>query len=115
MAVADLCRAMTWPIDMAEELDDGGGDDLPAIDYTKLLHSLTYKAPPPQRPPYPLLPPPPPIPHLTRHPNHPLTPVRNLLFIRDPPSHSLHDPELSGLQGTLIKALEQSKFLELIW
>lgn len=126
---ADLCCAMTWPIDVAEELKElDDEDDLTRIDYTQLLQShLVYKQallrPGVLQALFAIT-----LPPLSKPPKSRtardiqiisviLHLVRNLLFIRSPPlssSSSTTQAEYAGLQGKLIRELERTNFLELV-
>jgi replication fork protection complex subunit Tof1/Swi1 len=129
IAVADLCCAMTWPIDVAEELKEIDDDyDTKGLDYTQLLHShLIYKAAllrpgvilsffailllPLSKPPKSRTARDGQIISLILHL------IRNLAFIRDLPRDvrgSADQAELGGLQGRLVRQLEETHFLELM-
>jgi replication fork protection complex subunit Tof1/Swi1 len=128
IAVADLCCAMTWPIDMAEELKELDEEYDKGVDFTQLLHShLIYKAallrPGVIHSLFALVLPPLAKPIKERTPrdgqiiNLILHLIRNLAFIRDLPRDvrsSADQAELGGLQGRLIRQLEKSRFLELL-
>ena len=130
IAIADLCCAMTWPIDIAaelKELDDTDDADL-KIDFTQLLHShLVYKAallrPGVLQSLFSLLLPPLSLPPKERTPRDAqiislvLHLIRNLAFIRDLPRDvrsSADQAELGGLQAKLVRQLEETHFLELV-
>lgn len=127
IAAADLCCAMTWPIDMAQELKELD-EEGPRVDFTQLLLShLVYKQallkpgvmdalfgivlpslakPPKER-----------TPRDGQVVNVVLHIIRNLAFIRDMRRDirsSADQVELATMQGRLIRQLEDSHFLELL-
>jgi replication fork protection complex subunit Tof1/Swi1 len=128
IAVADLCCAMTWPIDMAEELKELDEEFDKGVDFTQLLYShLIYKAallrPGVISSLFAILLPPLSKPLKERTPrdgqiiNLILHLIRNLAFIRDLPRDvrsSADQAELGSLQGKLIRQLAETHFLELL-
>ena len=128
VACADLMTAMTWPIDLAEELKELDEQFDKGADFTQLLLShLYYKAallrPGVLKALSRII-----IPCLTREGkerqerdvqivNVVLHLVRNLAFIKDPPANaygSADQSELSSLQSRLIKGLSDSHFIDLL-
>jgi replication fork protection complex subunit Tof1/Swi1 len=128
IASADLMTALTWPIDLAEELKELDEELDKRADFTQLLQShLHYKAvllkPGVMQALFGMM-----IPPLTRLRkerterdgqivNVVLHLIRNLAFIKDLPfnSHLSSDQaEFSGLQSKLIKVLEETKILKLL-
>ena len=120
--------AMTWPIDMAEELKELDEELDRRTDYTQLLLShLHYKAallrPGVLQALFAIT-----LPCLAREGkerkerdvqivNVILHLVRNLAFIKDPPANaygSADQSELSSLQSRLIKGLSDSHFIDLL-
>ncbi|KAI0657606.1 timeless-domain-containing protein [Cubamyces menziesii] len=128
IACADLMTAMTWPIDLAEELKELDDELDQGTDYTQLLFAhLNYKAA--------LLRPGVfqallgiTLPCLARDPkerkerdlqivNVVLHLIRNLAFIKDPPPNmygSADQAEFSMLQTKLVKRLSESHFTDLL-
>ncbi|KAI9060063.1 timeless-domain-containing protein [Trametes sanguinea] len=128
IACVDLLTAMTWPIDLAEELKELDDEFDRGTDYTQLLYAhLNYKAA--------LLRPgvfqallAVTLPCLAREPkerkerdmqivNVVLHLVRNLAFIKDPPPNmygSADQAEFSTLQSKLVKRLSESHFTDLL-
>lgn len=125
---ADLMTAMTWPIDMAEELKELDEELDKGTDYTQLLLShLNYKAallsPGAVQALFGIM-----LPPLAKHPkerterdgqviNVVLHLIRNLAFIKDLPSKmhlSSDQAEYSSLQTKLIKVLSETHTLELL-
>ncbi|KAF9266348.1 timeless-domain-containing protein [Marasmius fiardii PR-910] len=128
IAVADLLTAMTWPIDLAEELKELDDQLDKGTDYTQLLQShLHYKAallkPGVIQALFGIM-----IPPLVKPPrermerdmqivNVILHLFRNLAFIKDPPPNmdvSSDQAEFSTLQSKLIGALSETHTLELL-
>ncbi|ESK95053.1 topoisomerase 1-associated factor 1 [Moniliophthora roreri MCA 2997] len=128
IAVADLLTAMTWPIDVAEELKELDDELDKGADYTQLLQShLHYKAallkPGVMEALFGIM-----LPPLAKPPkerterdgqvaNVVLHLFRNLAFIKDPPANMLlssDQAEFSKLQSKLICALSETKSLELL-
>lgn len=128
IACVDLMTAMTWPIDMAEELKELDEQLDKGTDYTQLLQShLNYKAallkPGVMQALFGIM-----LPPLAKHPkqrverdgqiiNVVLHLIRNMAFIKDltPNIHLSADQlEYSGLQSKLIRALSESHTLELL-
>ncbi|KAH9924971.1 timeless-domain-containing protein [Epithele typhae] len=128
IACADLMTAMTWPIDLAEELKELDDEYDKGVDYTALLLShLHYKAallrPGVLDALFAIA-----LPSLAKEGkerqerdvqivNVILHLVRNLAFIKDLPSNmhaSADHAELSTLQSRLIKGLSDSHFIELL-
>ncbi|KAG7097306.1 hypothetical protein E1B28_004668 [Marasmius oreades] len=128
IAVADLLTAMTWPIDLAEELKELDDQLDKGADYTQLLQShLHYKAallkPGVIQALFGII-----IPPLVKAPkdrterdmqivNVILHLFRNLAFIKDPPTNmsvSSDQAEFSTLQSKLIRALSETHMLELL-
>ena len=128
VACADLMTAMTWPIDLAEELKELDEQFDKGADYTQLLLShLHYKAallrPGVLKALFGII-----LPCLAREGkerkerdvqivNVILHLVRNLAFIKDLPSNtygSADQAELSSLQSRLIKGLSESHFIDLL-
>lgn len=128
VAAADLCCAMTWPIDMAEELKELDEEFDKGVDYTQLLQShLEYKQallrsgviqalfgimlPPLAKTPKER------APRDGQVVNVILHLIRNLAFIRDARRDirsSADQAELGALQGKLIRQLEEAHVLELL-
>jgi len=125
---ADLITAMTWPIDLAEELKELDEELDRGTDYTQLLQShLHYKAallrPGVLQALFNIV-----LPCLARGPktrtqrdlqivNVVLHLVRNLAFIKDLPANvhlSADQAEFASLQSKLIRTLSESHFLELL-
>lgn len=128
IACADLVTAMTWPIDMAEELKELDDELDKGTDYTQLLQShLDYKAallrPGVLKALLGVM-----LPCLAKDKkerkerdvqiiNVILHLIRNLAFIRDPPSNmhaSLDQAEYSSLQSRLILRLSETHALDLL-
>lgn len=128
VAAADLCCAMTWPIDMAEELKELDEEFDKGVDYTQLLQShLEYKqallGPGVIQALFGIM-----LPPLAKTPkeraqrdgqvvNVVLHLIRNLAFIRDARRDirsSADQAELGALQGKLIRQLEEVHVLELL-
>lgn len=128
IASVDLMTAMTWPIDIAEELKEL--DDVldKTADYTQLLDShLAYKAallkPGVMKALFNIM-----LPPLAKKPkerverdgqilNVVLHLFRNLAFIKDPPANtyaSSDQAELSTLQSKLIRTMEETHVLRLL-
>lgn len=124
----DLMTAMTWPIDMAEELKELDDELDKGTDYTQLLQShLHYKAallkPGVIQAMFGIM-----LPALAKAPierverdgqvvNVVLHLIRNLAFVRDLPhnSHlSANQAEYSNLQSKLIRALSDTHILDLL-
>ncbi|KAJ8086932.1 Topoisomerase 1-associated factor 1 [Marasmius tenuissimus] len=128
IAAADLITAMTWPIDLAEELKELDDELDQRTDYTQLLHShLHYKAallkPGVIQALFGIMIPPLVKPHKERSErdaqivNVILHLFRNLAFIKDPPPNvnvSSDQAEFSGLQSKLVRALSETHTLELL-
>ncbi|KAF8237621.1 timeless-domain-containing protein [Tricholoma matsutake] len=128
IACADLMTAMTWPIDMAEELKELDDELDKRTDYTQLLHShLHYKAvllkPGVMQALFGIMLPPLAKSRKERQDrdgqivNVVLHLIRNLAFIKDlpPNSHlSADQAELSGLQTKLVCALAETHTLQLL-
>lgn len=128
IAAADLMTAMTWPIDMAEELQELDEELDKGTDYTQLLQShLHYKSA--------LLKPGviealfgimlPPLAKTAKERterdgqvvNIVLHLIRNLAFIKDLPSNmhlSADQAEFSSLQSKLIRTLSETHTLQLL-
>ncbi|KAI0265300.1 timeless protein-domain-containing protein [Gloeopeniophorella convolvens] len=128
IACTDLITAMTWPIDLAEELKELDEELDRGTDYTLLLQShLHYKAallrPEVFQALFSII-----LPCLARSPrtrterdvqviNVVLHLVRNLAFIKDLPANvhlSADQAEFSTLQSKLIRTLSESNFLDLL-
>lgn len=128
IACADLMTAMTWPIDMAEELKELDEDLDKGTDYTQLLQShLHYKAallkPGVMQALFGIM-----LPPLAKSAkerqerdgqivNVVLHLIRNLAFIKDLPANthlSTDQAELSSLQTKLIRALSETHTLQLL-
>ncbi|KAI0251523.1 timeless protein-domain-containing protein [Lactifluus subvellereus] len=128
IACADLITAMTWPIDLAEELKELDEELDRGTDYTQLLQShLHYKAallrPGVLQALFSIT-----LPCLARGPktrterdvqivNVVLHLVRNLAFIKDLPANvylSADQAELASLQSRLIRTLSESHFFDLL-
>lgn len=128
IACADLITAMTWPIDLAEELKELDEELDRGTDYTQLLQShLHYKAallrPGVLQALFGIT-----LPCLSRNPkmrterdmqivNVVLHLVRNLAFIKDLPANvhlSADQAEFASLQSKLIRTLSESHFLDLL-
>ena len=128
IACADLITAMTWPIDLAEELKELDEELDRGTDYTLLLQShLHYKAallrPGVFQALFSIT-----LPCLSRSPkarterdvqivNVVLHLVRNLAFIKDLPANvhlSADQAEFASLQSKLIRTLSESHFLDLL-
>ncbi|KAI8989035.1 timeless-domain-containing protein [Trametes punicea] len=128
IACADLMTAMTWPIDLAEELKELDDVMDRGTDYTQLLFAhLNYKAallqPGVLQALLSIT-----LPCLARDPkerkerdlqivNVVLHLIRNLAFIKDPPPNmhgSADQAELSTLQSKLVKRLSESHFVDLL-
>ena len=128
VACVDLITAMTWPIDMAEELKELDEELDKATDYTQLLEShLYYKAallrPGVMQAFFGIMLPPLAIVPKERTErdgqiiNVVLHLIRNLAFIKDLPvnSHTSADQaELSTLQSKLIRSLQETHILQLL-
>lgn len=128
ISCADLMTAMTWPIDMAEELKELDEELDKGTDYTQLLQShLHYKAallkPGIIQALFGIM-----LPPLSKGPkerkprdsqiiNVVLHLIRNLAFIKDPPSNthlSADQAEFSTLQTKLIRTLSETHTLQLL-
>ncbi|KAI0033017.1 timeless protein-domain-containing protein, partial [Vararia minispora EC-137] len=128
IACIDLVTAMTWPIDLAVELKELDDEADRGADYTKLLQShLYYKAallrPHVLESLFNVM-----LYHLSKGAhsrterdiqimNVILHLIRNLAFIRDPPSNihlSSDRADLANMQNDLIRILHETQFLELI-
>ena len=128
IACADLITAMTWPIDLAEELKEMDEELDKGSDYTQLFSShLRYKAamlqPGVLKALFSII-----LPCLAKSPKERkerdiqiitvvLFLVRNLAFIKDLPSNtnlSSDQAELSSLQSRLIKVLSEDFILEFL-
>ncbi|KAF5373433.1 hypothetical protein D9615_009496 [Tricholomella constricta] len=128
IACADLMTAMTWPIDMAEELKELDDELDKGTDYTQLLEShLHYKAailkPGTMQALFGIV-----LPPLAKSPkerqerdgqiiNVVLHLIRNLAFIKDLPFNthlSSDQAEFSSLQAKLICALSETHMLQLL-
>lgn len=128
VAAADLCCAMTWPIDMAEELKELDEEFDKGVDYTQLLQShLEYKkallGPGVIQALFGIM-----LPPLAKGPkervardgqvvNVVLHLIRNLAFIRDARRDirsSADQAELGALQGKLVRQLEEIHVLDLL-
>lgn len=128
IACADLLTAMTWPINLAEELKELDDELDSKADYTQLLQShLHYKAailkPGVLEALFGVM-----LPPLTRSAderterdgqivNVVLHLIRNLAFIKDLPANtflSADHAEFSALQSKLIRLLSESNILQLI-
>jgi replication fork protection complex subunit Tof1/Swi1 len=128
IACADLITAMTWPIDLAEELKELDEELDRGTDYTQLLRShLHYKAallkPGVLQGLFGIT-----LPCLSRDAktrterdvqivNLVLHLVRNLAFIKDLPANvhlSADQAEFASLQSKLIRTLSDSHFLDLL-
>ncbi|RDB17381.1 Topoisomerase 1-associated factor 1 [Hypsizygus marmoreus] len=128
ISCADLMTAMTWPIDMAEELKELDEELDKGTDYTQLLQShLYYKAallkPGVMQALFGIM-----LPPLVKSPkerqerdgqiiNVVLHLIRNLAFIKDLPFNthlSADQAEFSSLQTKLIRALSETHILQLL-
>ncbi|KAI0649834.1 timeless protein-domain-containing protein [Trametes meyenii] len=128
VACADLMTAMTWPIDLAEELKELDDELDRGTDYTQLLFAhLNYKAallrPGVFQALLAIT-----LPCLARDTkerqerdvqivNVVLHLIRNLAFIKDPPPNmygSADQAEFSTLQSKLVKRLSESHFIDLL-
>ncbi|KAG6856013.1 hypothetical protein H0H87_008415 [Tephrocybe sp. NHM501043] len=128
IACADLMTAMTWPIDMAEELKELDDELDKGTDYTQLLEShLHYKVallkPGVMQSLFGIV-----LPPLAKPPKERqerdgqiisvvLHLVRNLAFIKDLPFNthlSADQAEFSSLQTKLIRALSDTHMLQLL-
>ncbi|TFY59930.1 hypothetical protein EVG20_g7607, partial [Dentipellis fragilis] len=128
IACADLVTAMTWPIDLAEELKELDEEMDRGTDYTTLLQShLYYKAallrPGVMQALFNIM-----LPCLAKDPkerkerdvqiiNVVLYLVRNLAFIKDLSSNvhlSSDQANFSSLQSQYIKTLQETNFLDLL-
>ncbi|OJT12212.1 Topoisomerase 1-associated factor 1 [Trametes pubescens] len=128
VACADLMTAMTWPIDLAEELKELDDVNDRGTDYTQLmLAHLNYKAallrPGVLQALLAIT-----LPCLSRDlkerterdmqvVNVVLHLIRNLAFIKDPPPNmygSADQAEFSILQSKLVKCLSESHFIDLL-
>jgi replication fork protection complex subunit Tof1/Swi1 len=128
IACTDLITAMTWPIDLAEELKELDEEFDRGSDYTQLVQShLHYKAallgPGVLQALFSIV-----LPCLARGPktrterdvqivNVILHLIRNLAFIKDLPANvhlSADQAEFSSLQSRLIRALSESRFFDLL-
>lgn len=128
VAAADLCCAMTWPIDLAEELKELDEEFDKGVDYTQLLQShLAYKQallrPGVIQALFGIMLPPlaKTIKERTARDGQVVNVIlhifRNLAFIRDARRDirsSADQAELGMLQGKLIKQLEETHILELL-
>lgn len=127
IAAVDLCCAMTWPIDLADELKELDEEDR-GIDFTQLtLSHLVYKQallkPGVMQALFAIVLPPlakPPKERTSRDGqvvNVVLHIIRNLAFIRDMRRDirsSADQVELGAMQGKLIRQLEETHFMELL-
>ncbi|KAF7973783.1 hypothetical protein HWV62_41286 [Athelia sp. TMB] len=127
IAAADLCCAMTWPIDLADELKELDEEDR-GVDFTQLtLSHLVYKQallkPGVMQALFAIVLPPLAKPPKERTPrdgqvvNVILHIIRNLAFIRDMRRDirsSADQAELGAMQGKLIRQLEEAHFMELL-
>lgn len=128
VACADLMTAMTWPIDLAEELKELDELEDKGTDYTRLILShLNYKAallrPGVMEALFSIT-----LPCLAKDAkerkerdvqiiNVVLYLIRNLAFIKDLPANthlSADQAEYSSLQSRLIKVLSETHFLHLL-
>lgn len=128
VACVDLMTAMTWPIDVAEELKELDEELDRTADYTQLLEShLAYKAsllkPGVMKSLFAIM-----LPPLAKSPrdrverdsqvmNVVLHLIRNLAFIKDPPLNSLasaDQAERATLQSKMIRVLDETKILKLL-
>ena len=128
ISCVDLMTAMTWPIDMAEELKELDEELDKGTDYTQLLQShLHYKSallkPGVIQALFGIM-----LPPLAKSPrerverdaqviNVVLHLIRNLAFIKDLPSNShlsADQVEYSSLQSKYIRALSESNTIELL-
>ncbi|KAG1818982.1 timeless protein-domain-containing protein [Suillus subaureus] len=128
IACADLMTAMTWPIDMAEELQELDEELDKGTDYTQLMFShLNYKAalltPGVMQALFGIVLPPISKPAKERKErdgqivNLILHLIRNLIFIKDLPANthlSADQAEYSSLQTRLVKALSETHTLDLL-
>lgn len=128
IACADLVTAMTWPIDMAEELRELDEELDRGTDYTQLtLSHLNYKAallkPGVMQALFGIMLPPLTKPAKERQErdgqivNVVLHLVRNLAFVKDLPPNmhlSADQAEYSSLQTKLVKALSETRTLDLL-
>ncbi|KIJ64730.1 hypothetical protein HYDPIDRAFT_181592 [Hydnomerulius pinastri MD-312] len=128
IACADLITAMTWPIDMAEELQELDEELDKRTDYTQLMLShLNYKAallrPGVMQALFGIMLPPLSIATKERKErdgqivNVILHLIRNLTFIKDLPANlhlSADQAEYSSLQTKLVKALSETHTLDLL-
>ncbi|KAJ7582904.1 timeless protein-domain-containing protein [Mycena floridula] len=128
ISCADLLTAMTWPIDMAEELKELDDDLDKGTDYTQLLQShIHYKAallkPGVMQALFGIMIPPIAKPSKERTEresqiiNLVLHLIRNLVFIKDLPSNthlSSDRAEFSSLQSKLVAALSETHILQLL-
>jgi len=128
ISAVDLMTAMTWPIDLAEELKELDDELDKGTDYTQLLQShLHYKVallkPGVIQAMFGIILPPlakPPKERVERDGqviNVVLHLIRNLAFIKDLPSNShlsSDQAELSNLQSKLIRALSETNTLDLL-
>ncbi|KIJ16511.1 hypothetical protein PAXINDRAFT_98952 [Paxillus involutus ATCC 200175] len=128
IACADLITAMTWPIDMAEELQELDEELDKGTDYTQLtLSHLNYKAsllkPGVMQALFGIMLPPLSKPAKERKErgdqvvNVILHLIRNLTFIKDLPANShlsADQAEYSSLQTKLVKALSETHTLDLL-
>ncbi|KAH0831354.1 timeless protein-domain-containing protein [Lanmaoa asiatica] len=128
IACADLVTAMTWPIDMAEELRELDEELDRGTDYTQLMLShLNYKAallrPGVMQSLFGIMLPPLAKPVKERQErdgqivNVVLHLIRNLTFIKDLPPNmhlSADQAEYSSLQTKLVKALSETHTLDLL-
>ncbi|KAG1740539.1 timeless protein-domain-containing protein [Suillus paluster] len=128
IACADLMTAMTWPIDMAAELQELDEELDKGTDYTQLMFShLNYKAalltPGVMQALFGVL-----LPPISKSAkerkerdgqivNLILHLIRNLIFIKDLPANmhlSADQAEYSSLQTRLVKALSETHTLDLL-
>ncbi|KAG1808071.1 timeless protein-domain-containing protein [Suillus variegatus] len=128
IACADLMTAMTWPIDMAEELQELDEELDKGTDYTQLMFShLNYKAallkPGVMQALFGIVLPPISKPAKERKErdgqivNLVLHLIRNLIFIKDLPANthlSADQVEYSSLQTRLVKVLSETHTLDLL-
>ncbi|KAL0947499.1 hypothetical protein HGRIS_013600 [Hohenbuehelia grisea] len=125
---ADLMTAMTWPIDMAEELKELDDEIDKGTDYTQLLQSHLYYKAALLKPGVIealfgiMLPPLAKLPHERSERdgqviNVVLHLIRNLAFIKDLPANihlSSDQAELSSMQSRLIRTLSETHTLSLL-
>lgn len=128
IACADLMTAMTWPIDMAEELKELDEELDKGTDYTQLIRShLYYKSallkPGVMQALFGIMLPPLAKPTKERQErdgqiiNVVLHLIRNLAFIKDLPFNthlSSDQAEFSALQSKLVRVLSETQILQLL-